>query len=339
MSLPLISIIIPVYNVENVLNHCIDSILAQTYDNIEIILVNDGSKDKSGELCDEYARKYNNVYSFHKDNGGQSSARNLGLLYAKGDYIGFVDSDDYIDKNMYTYLYGLIKKYDADVSSIAIKPVYELGQIVEQPIEKLEVRYDLEILHYYMEITTKSDGYSVCRCLFRKHLLDSYSFREGHFYEDIDYKFAALSKAKCFVDSNQIYYYYLQTQDSTSFAPFKPKDYDLVLASDILFDLCKKINDEKLTYYAKVKQARTPFSLLFRIAYIGFADGCYSKDEQNGIIKDFTSQLRNSLRILLKSPIKANRKLMAILLSINFYCVSVPAGFYHKVRNRKLIKK
>lgn len=339
MNSPLISVIVPVYNVENVLHCCINSILEQSYKNIEIILVDDGSKDHSGEICDSYAKKYKNIRSFHKENGGQSSARNLGLIYAQGEYVGFIDSDDYIDKNMYTYLYNLIAKYEADVSSIAIKPVYKLGQSVEQPSEKLEIKDGSEILHHYMEITTKTDGYSVCRCLFKRELLSFYAFREGHFYEDIDYKFVALSHAKRFVDSNQIYYYYLQTQDSTSFAPFKPKDYDLVLASDILFDLCKKIGDDKLLYYAKIKKARTPFSLLFRIAYMGFADECYTKVEQKIIIKNFTSQLRASMGLLMRSPIKISRKAMAILLSINFHCVNIPLKAYHKIRNRNLIKK
>ncbi len=339
MSNPLISVIVPVYNVENVLHNCVDSILNQQYENIEIILVNDGSKDQSGKICDEYAEKYENVYSFHKENGGQSSARNLGLKYARGEYIGFVDSDDYIDCGMYQYLYRLIEEYDADVSSIAIKSVYVLGVAVEQPKEELVVKDGLDILRYYMEITTKKNGYSTCRCLFKAELLKFYEFRNGHFYEDIDYKFVALSHATRFVDSNQIYYYYLQTQDSTSFAPFKPKDYDLVLASDILYDLCSEIGDEKLIYYAKIKKARSPFSLLFRIAYMGFAEGFYTKEEERKIIKEFTSQLRKSLWTLLKSPIKANRKLMAVLLSLNYDCVNVLFKVYHKLRNRSLVKK
>ena len=97
----LISIIIPVYNVAVYLPRCLDSILAQTYKNLEIILVDDGSKDNSGKVCDEYALKDSRIKVIHQKNQGVSVARNAGLRIAKGDYIGFVDSDDYIETNMY----------------------------------------------------------------------------------------------------------------------------------------------------------------------------------------------------------------------------------------------
>ena len=339
MAYPLLSVIVPVYNVENVLNHCIDSILNQTYPNIEIILVDDGSKDESGCICDDYARRYSNIKVFHEANGGASSARNKGLTHATGEYIGFVDSDDYISSGMYQYLYELIKQYGADVSSIDIVSVYEYGLNMAQPEEKIVVKSGADILRYYMERTTKQDGYSVCRCLFKKNLLEGYSFREGCGYEDIDYKFMALSYAKKFVDSNQVYYYYIQTQDSASFAPFKPKDFDLVLASEILFELCSNTGDDELIYYAKVRQLRTPFSLLVRIAYMGFAHGYYTKQEEKSIIKTFTKQLRKGMPILFGAPIPVTRKIAAVILCLNFELLHIPLTIYRKIRSRNLIKK
>ena len=100
-----ISIIVPVYNVEKYLPTCVDSILCQTFTNFELILVDDGSTDRSGIICDEYEKKDTRVKVIHKENGGLSSARNAGLYIAKGKYIGFVDSDDFIDKEMYIVLY------------------------------------------------------------------------------------------------------------------------------------------------------------------------------------------------------------------------------------------
>lgn len=108
---PLISVIVPVYNVERYLNQCIDSILAQTYKNFELILVDDGSKDKSGQICDEYAQQDNRVRVFHKENGGVSSARNLGIDNAQGTHICFVDSDDWVEM---TYLEDMILHKDYD---------------------------------------------------------------------------------------------------------------------------------------------------------------------------------------------------------------------------------
>ena len=104
--MPLVSIVVPVYKIENVLHYCIDSILNQIYEDFELILVDDGSPDNSGKICDEYAKKENRIKVIHKENGGVSSARNCGIDAAKGKYICFVDSDDYVNKN---YLEILIK--------------------------------------------------------------------------------------------------------------------------------------------------------------------------------------------------------------------------------------
>lgn len=109
---PLISIIIPVYNVEDYIRPCLDSILAQTYTNFEAILVDDGSKDGSGRICDEYAEKDSRFIVVHKENGGVSSARNKGLEIAKGEYIAFVDSDDWIENNYLTIILNEIEDYD-----------------------------------------------------------------------------------------------------------------------------------------------------------------------------------------------------------------------------------
>lgn len=119
----LISIIVPVYNVEQYLDDCLISIINQTYKNLEIILIDDGSTDKSGKICDEYAKKDSRIIVIHKENGGVSSARNAGLRIAKGAYIGFVDPDDWIAEDMYEVLYSNAKKYDADVSVCKYKIV------------------------------------------------------------------------------------------------------------------------------------------------------------------------------------------------------------------------
>lgn len=112
----LISIIIPIYKTEMYLNRCLDSVINQTYKNIEIILVDDGSPDSCGKICDEYAIKDSRIRVFHKENGGVSSARNLGILEANGEFIAFIDSDDYVELDFISYLYKLIKDYKVDMS-------------------------------------------------------------------------------------------------------------------------------------------------------------------------------------------------------------------------------
>ncbi len=120
---PIISVIVPVYNAEKYLRRCVDSILAQTFTDFELLLIDDGSKDKSGEICDEYARKDNRVKVFHKENGGASAARNLGLDHANGYYVAFVDSDDYLSTEYLHSFYNIIYVKDR-VDLIIQSPIY-----------------------------------------------------------------------------------------------------------------------------------------------------------------------------------------------------------------------
>lgn len=124
MGQPLVSVVVPVYNVEKYLARCVESILKQTYENLEIILVDDGSLDQSGVMCDEWAQRDPRVKVVHKRNGGLSDARNKGVEVATGDFIGFVDSDDYIAVDMYETLVRLIREKDADVSICGVSDVY-----------------------------------------------------------------------------------------------------------------------------------------------------------------------------------------------------------------------
>ena len=126
--MPKVSIILPVYNVAPYLRRCMDSIINQTYRNIEIICIDDGSTDKSSQLCDEYSQKDKRIIVIHKKNGGQSDARNVGITVATGKYIAFVDSDDYIDEQFLEQLYLAIKKNKSDISMCKYKKTYKLNE-------------------------------------------------------------------------------------------------------------------------------------------------------------------------------------------------------------------
>lgn len=112
----MISVVVPVYKVEKYLERCINSVLSQSYKDLEVILVDDGSPDKCGKICDEYAKKDDRVKVIHKENGGQSSARNIGIQEAKGQYISFIDSDDYLEKNAYETLIKVATTTNADIT-------------------------------------------------------------------------------------------------------------------------------------------------------------------------------------------------------------------------------
>lgn len=146
---PLISVIVPVYNVDQYLHRSIDSILSQTYTDIEVLLVDDGSTDRSGEICDEYANKDPRVRVFHKINEGVSSARNVGLDNAKGQWITFVDADDWIDKNMYQKLYNTAVSTQADIVLCSFYEYHGFGKTFL--VESISTESDkIEILRNYM---------------------------------------------------------------------------------------------------------------------------------------------------------------------------------------------
>ena len=140
--MPLVSIIVPVYKAEQCLHRCVDSILAQTMTDFELLLIDDGSPDKSGEICDEYAAKDNRVRVFHKDNGGVSSARNLGLDNATGEWISFIDADDWVEKE---YLAELAKKLDADFIVGGVNIIgSHLCQVESKKYDKSQIKFFIE---------------------------------------------------------------------------------------------------------------------------------------------------------------------------------------------------
>ena len=139
-----ISVVVPVYNVKKYLEKSFESIADQTYDNLEIVLVDDGATDGSGKLCDELAKKDNRVKVCHKVNGGLSSARNHGLLNATGDYIIFIDSDDYIHPDMISSLYSEIKRTDSDVAVCGIMNVYNTKEVPQCSDTEIDLECDRE---------------------------------------------------------------------------------------------------------------------------------------------------------------------------------------------------
>jgi len=211
----LITIIVPVYNVERYLDRCIESIVHQTYSNLEIILVNDESTDDSSEICSKYKENDDRIVVINKENGGLSSARNAGLNIAKGGYVGFVDGDDYVSEEMYENLYSLIKQTK---SSIAIGGRYRA----------YDTRCEIEqFRNYPSSIMTNVDALaalmsysgfdmSVCDKLFERKLFDNIEFPFGKTCEDSFVTYKIFSRASKIAYDKTPYYYYYQRQNSIS---------------------------------------------------------------------------------------------------------------------------
>ena len=210
-----ISIIVPVYNMEVYLNRCVDSILAQTYKNIEVILVDDGSKDSSPEICDQYASQDSRVKVIHKVNGGLSSARNAGLDVASGDYIGFVDSDDYISPEMYSLLATRLDECDADIANAKYVRVDEYGNTTPSKVTHTSDE-DICAVQFVRELMLHTGDVSVCTKLFRAELFHSARFPEGKLNEDLLFMIDVFSNVNKVSFVDHIGYFYFTRSESIS---------------------------------------------------------------------------------------------------------------------------
>lgn len=331
-ELPLISIIVPVYNVEKYLSRCIDSLLSQTYNNLEIILVNDGSTDGSANICQDYENRFSSIKVLTKKNGGLSSARNYGLKYAKGIYIGFIDSDDWVSNDMYEYLYSLIKKNDANGAQIEYELAYGDNHVFSNRKETVKVISQRDkILEYYMEQSTRTGLYSVCICLFEAAIAQNCQFREDKTSEDMDYKYNVLSHCNCFIYSNIAKYHYFQAGQSISSGVLTKKNFQLYESADVLLKLTQNEKNERIRFLGKVKQARTAFSLLSKAAFYGISD-----EISSDTIKQLIKENRHNLPTLLKAPLSLSRKLVAINLAISFPLTKVLVQVYKKISGGRI---
>lgn len=208
---PTLSIIVPVYNVEDYLTECIESILNQKYQDFELILVNDGSSDSSGEICDKYSDRDRRINVKHKDNGGQSSARNVGLNIAKGKYIGFVDSDDWIHEEMYERLvkHALIHKPDIVACNFQVMKKDGSFEPYTKNAEDKEYNRAEAMAEIY---TNKILTFSPCNKVYSKTLFDELRFIEGIILEDkdISYKLVDVSNKVSYI-KNSLYFYRYNT--------------------------------------------------------------------------------------------------------------------------------
>ena len=262
----MISIIVPVYNVERYLARCIDSILAQTYTNFELILVDDGSSDHCGILCDEYARKDIRVKVLHKENGGVSSARNAGLDIAQGDYIGFVDSDDWIEKDMYQILIKLSKQYDADVVECGFYTIKDDTQhsstqndfwnryAVKEEDKKTTIEdCQIEMGDPLFALKRLQDSRSSCfvwNKLYKKILFCGLKFSHGKTHEDRIIMPKILLRSKKYLYAGISKYYYFFREDSTIRLQYKYssiKNLDSLEAQETVFRfLQNNIKDQSI---------------------------------------------------------------------------------------------
>ena len=256
----LISIIIPVFNVEKYLRKCVDSVIAQTYKNLEIILVDDGSTDNCPIICDDYATKDKRVKVVHKSNGGLSDARNVGLEIACGDFIGFVDSDDYIEPTMYEELLLKSLSENADITMCEARLVYEDGkEVYNTEVNLWNVNgnnfhsYAILLNNQGKNSAGKTDNVMCCvwRCLYKKSFIENKRFVKGMWYEDFIFMNEIVTNETKFAVVKKPLYNYFQRESGIVRTFNKEKYIKRVEFSKAALELLKdKISIDQHKYFS-----------------------------------------------------------------------------------------
>ena len=308
-----ISVIIPIYNVEDYLEQCVESILNQTYTNLEIILVNDGSTDSSGEICDRYKNIDKRIKVIHKENGGLSDARNYGIEASTGDYIAFLDSDDWADKKLYMTLYEIIKKNHADISVCNFKICYSDKDIEKQELNEVKCYSNIEALErlYCNDAVTMVVAWNK---LYKRKVIGYLRFPVGKIHEDEYLTPMIIYNANKISYINNELIYYRQRENSIMNKKFNIKrlDYLYVLESRMKFFKENMLNElykkNVCTYLEKVME------FYFHI-----------KNSEIENKKSIMKKLKNKLSNLNKNlDINLPKNLKTEILLFNIY-----PGFYY----------
>lgn len=307
----MISVIVPVYNVEKYLERCIDSIVNQTYKDFELILVDDGSTDLSSMICDEYKKKYEFINVIHKENGGLSDARNVGVSYAIGNYIAFIDSDDYVHKDYLKVLDGLIRKYNSTIAAVGDMKFYDNKEF-NPP--RIECKHDYCItgnkalcdMLYQKGLDTHAWGLLIPIEFARK-----YEFPKGKFHEDeyITYNYyfnshsVAISEAKL--------YYYFQRENSIMHMKGNAL-LDELDAADNLVEFCRK----NAPYALNAAQSKK-FSDYCQVLF------CLDKNKQKEIYDRVKTDLNIlKTKIVFDKNVRTKNRIAAIVLFGGCSCLN-----------------
>lgn len=232
----LISVIVPVYNVRTYLEKCFDSVAGQSWRNLEIILVDDGSTDGSGELCEELAGRDSRVRVIHKKNGGLGSARNAGIDAAKGEILSFVDSDDWIEGGMYDTMTEIMHRENAQIIACGIKRVSEAGTVSYYQ-DNLEERVVYSREEALIELPKNERlSNSMCNKLFRRETIEGLHINEQIFYEDNPFTPQCIARAERVAYTAEPFYCYFERSGSISRKSFSVREFDRVTADRMRLD-------------------------------------------------------------------------------------------------------
>lgn len=324
---PLISLIIPVYNVEKYLNKCMESVLAQTYDNFEVLLVDDGSTDSSGKMCDEYAKRDARIFVFHKENGGLSDARNYGVERASADWVSFIDSDDWVTEDYLEYLWYLMDKYSADTSVGQFVRVNEKYKGTKEDKVKSTDRC-LETENALKQLCLGGISTVACGKLYKKNIVIRDQFPKGALYEDIatTYKYIGASVLTA-VGFRTVYFYRQRDSSILHGAITQRHMYGLAAAQE----MCDSISAQypRLRFITHKRCCSTALDIIIHLFESNYKDKIYYREAQD----------------YLKRHYSFVRTLQEVSLLFKMDCIFYKSGYtialaYHFIRGilAKIIK-
>jgi glycosyltransferase involved in cell wall biosynthesis len=324
-SQPLISVVIPVYNVKKYMKRCLDGVLAQTYKNLEIILVDDGSTDGSAKICDDYFKKDKRVVVFHKPNGGLSSARNYGVRSSNGKYVTFIDSDDSVDEDYVETLYNIIVKYKVKLAICSHRVIYENRTPIDMSTGEsgaLESKLVLKRLLY-------ADGIDISSWakMFAREILIPHPFPEGRNFEDAATTYLYVDSVdKVGLNSVPKYNYYIRKK-SISNANFTKMKMDLITSTTEMHDyICEK--------YPRMKAAaerRLMYAYLSTLRQIALSPVSADSEECLPIIWQYIKSHRNAILRDTNIPARDRHALNATKLGYKFFRFELK--WYEKMRH------
>ncbi|WP_342985836.1 glycosyltransferase family 2 protein [Clostridium saudiense] len=321
----LISIIIPIYNMEKYLDKCINSVINQTYKNIEILLINDGSTDSSIEICNRYKLRDKRIKVINTDNRGVAEARNIGIELAKGDFIGFVDSDDYIELNMFEKLFDLVNKNQCDMAICGYFIEDERNRIIKVGDPKNEVNiFNTEEAMKALINNGNYTSFPVDK-LYRKSLFNDIKYPKGKIYEDADTTYKLIHKCKRVIYDPEPLYHYVQRSNSISHS-FRP---EMMYRLEI---------DKNLTEFIKVNYPmliKDVYPIWYRTNIQLLISMYLSKYEDDELYKYIIDNIRKNIVYILKERniINYKEKIIAVSSCISFNMMKEVLYIINKVRH------
>lgn len=309
-----ISIIVPVYNIKEYLNRCVQSILKQTYQNIEVILIDDGSTDGSSILCDELGKKDARIKVFHKENGGSSTARNMGLEKATGDFVGFVDSDDYIAEDMYANLIIALQSSEHSIAQIARTEIDENGAVLPDICvpPKKEIFYTSE--EFMRELLLHKGDASLCTKLFEKNVFLKRRFPVGKLNEDFILLIDILLEYDGVITLPQRGYHVFYKLGSNT--RNKSADSFSSVYKDTV-DNADRTEKVVLTHYPRLTKEMEKFGLFTRLLYLlHIPIGKMTKDNKD--YREIIKYIRKKWNKIITSPFLTSKDKVYLLL----FCIA-----------------